>query len=231
MAKQEHILAVGGHQGDMELTCGAVIAKYTSAGHKATFLSLTPGEKGHPTLPPDKYREQKMAEGREVARLLGAKALFLPYPDAELPVNEEVQYAIADVIRQVKPTILITHWSGSFHPDHRAAHHNVIGSLLKAGLKWIQRQRPAHGVGKVFFAENWEDAEGFVTELYVDVSTSFKTWAEAIKHMAFARGETGFPYVDYYTSLARARGAETGCQYAQAFMPYRYARRQRVEYL
>lgn len=47
-AKQHHILAIGGHAGDMDLTAGAVIAKYTQAGHKATFLHLTPGEKGHP---------------------------------------------------------------------------------------------------------------------------------------------------------------------------------------
>ena len=48
-AKQHHILAIGGHAGDMDLTAGAVIAKYTQAGHKATFLHLTPERRDTPS--------------------------------------------------------------------------------------------------------------------------------------------------------------------------------------
>lgn len=116
--KPQHILAIGGHAGDMDLTAGAVIAKYVQAGHKATFLHLTPGEKGHPKLSPDDYAKQKIEEAHRFAEIVGADVRFLAYKDAELPVDEEVKYQVADVIRKVKPTLLITHWKGSMHKDH-----------------------------------------------------------------------------------------------------------------
>lgn len=83
------------------------MAKYTSQGHQAVLVHLTPGEKGHKTLAPEKYAEQKVEEGHRAAAVLGAKAIFLPHKDAELPVNDEMKYALADLIRAETP-----------HPDH-----------------------------------------------------------------------------------------------------------------
>nr|WP_240633228.1 PIG-L family deacetylase [Paenibacillus montanisoli] len=84
--QKTHILAIGGHAGDMDLTAGAVIAKYTQEGHRATFLHLTPGEKGHPRLTPDEYGKQKIEEAQKFAEIVGADVRFLSYKDAELPV-------------------------------------------------------------------------------------------------------------------------------------------------
>ncbi len=63
--QREHIVAIGAHAGDMELTAGGVIAKYTMAGHRATLVHITPGEKGHPRLSAEEYKQQKMAEGED----------------------------------------------------------------------------------------------------------------------------------------------------------------------
>src|SRR5690348_14736476 len=121
-AKQLHILTLGAHAADQELSAGMVIAKYTRAGHKATILSLTPGEKGHPKLGAEEYAHQKVTEARECARLLGAESRVLSYGDAVLPVTEDIIFEVADIIRELKPDILITHWSESIHKDHRNGH-------------------------------------------------------------------------------------------------------------
>ncbi len=112
---EEHILAVAGHSGDMDLTAGAVMAKYIQHGHRATFLHLTPGGKGHSDLTPEQYARQKTDEARAFADTIGADVRFLEYKVAELPVNDKVKYQVADVIREVKPTIIIGHWEGSMH--------------------------------------------------------------------------------------------------------------------
>ena len=65
----------------MDLTAGAVIAKYTQAGHKATFLHLTPGE-GTPRLTPEEYAKQKIDEAHQFADIVGADVRFA-YKDAE----------------------------------------------------------------------------------------------------------------------------------------------------
>ncbi len=68
-------------------------------------------------------------------------------------------------------------------------------------------------------------------EVYLEVTTEdIKLWEEMTGKYALFRGEVvNFPYVDYYRSLARVRGAEVGFEYATAFMLPHGAHRRRVE--
>ena len=95
-----HIMAVGAHCADVEVASGLLIAKYTMAGHKATIVHLSPGEKGHRTLPPEEYAKQKIEEAHKAAEILKADVRFLPYKDAEIPVNDEAKLMLADIIRK-----------------------------------------------------------------------------------------------------------------------------------
>ncbi len=233
MDKPQHILAIGGHAGDMDLTAGAVIAKYVQAGHKATFLHLTPGEKGHPKLSPDDYAKQKIEEAHRFAEFVGADVRFLAYKDAELPVDEEVKYQVADVIREVKPTLLITHWKGSMHKDHSNTHYIVEDARFYAALKTIERALPNHYPGPVYYADNWEDPYDFQPEVFVDIpDEAYETWVKAMNVYAYARGETsGFPFIEYYKALTIVRGAPVGFKRAQAFMVPPGALNKRVQFL
>ncbi|MGG6314350.1 PIG-L deacetylase family protein [Paenibacillus macerans] len=233
MDKPQHILAIGGHAGDMDLTAGAVISKYVQAGHKATFLHLTPGEKGHPKLSPDDYAKQKVEEAQRFAEIVGADVRFLAYKDAELPVDEEVKYQVADVIREVKPTLLITHWKGSMHKDHANTHYIVEDARFYAALKTIERSLPNHWPGQVYYADNWEDPYDFQPEVFVDIpEDAYETWVKAMNVYAYARGETsGFPFIEYYKALTIVRGAPAGFKRAQSFMVPRGALNKRVQFL
>lgn len=216
---KSHILAIGGHAGDMDLTAGAVIAQYTLAGHKATFLHLTPGEKGHPRLSPEDYAKQKREEAEKFAETVGADARFLAYKDAELPVNDEIKYEVADIIREIKPDILITHWKKSMHKDHANTYRIVEDARFYAALPTIERKLPAHLAEKLYFADNWEDPYGFEPDIFIDLTEeAYQTWVKAMNIYAYARGETsGFPFIEYYKALTIVRGAPVGLKHAQAF--------------
>jgi LmbE family N-acetylglucosaminyl deacetylase len=96
------------------------------------------------------------------AKALGAEVIIGPYSDAMLPSNEEARRYVADVIRQVKPTYVITHWKNSFHKDHRNTHDIVVDAVLMAELEAVKTDHPAYrGVRGVFYADNWEDADAF----------------------------------------------------------------------
>lgn len=231
--KKSHILAIGGHAGDLDLTAGAVIAKYTAEGHKATFLHLTPGEKGHPRLTPEEYGKQKVEEAHKFADIVGADVRFLAYKDAELPVNDEVKYQVADVIREVKPDIIITHWKGSIHKDHANTHYIVEDARFYGGLKTIERELPAHWANKLYYADNWEDPYDFNPEVFIDIpEDAYETWVKAMNVYAYARGETyGFPFIEYYKALTIVRGAPAGFKRAQAFAVPRDYHTKRLQYL
>lgn len=218
-ATKHKIMVVGAHAGDAEIMAGAVVAKYTNAGHEAVLVHLTPGEKGHRTMSPEDYAEQKIAEGHKAAEALGAKAIFLPYKDAELPVNDEVKYALADVIRAEKPTMIITHWKGSIHKDHENTYYIVQDAIFYAALPAIKRELPAHGCYTQFFAENWEDPYDFEIDTYVDITDTYEQWIKATEEYELFSGSiSNFRYMDYYKSLAVVRGCLSNSQYAVGLM-------------
>lgn len=217
--RKHHLMVVGAHCGDAEIMAGGVVAKYTRAGHQATLVHLTPGEKGHKTLSPEVYAEQKRSEAQKAAAVLGAGCRFLPYKDAELPVNDEVKFALCDLIREVKPTLLITHWKGSIHKDHENTFYIVEDARFYAALPAIQRALPAHGCWGLYYAENWEDPYDFVPDTYVDVSDAYETYLEGLRcYELFRGGISSFRYLDYYEALTTMRGCLSHSPKAEAFM-------------
>ncbi|MCX6134979.1 MAG: PIG-L family deacetylase [Ignavibacteriales bacterium] len=213
------ILAIGAHCGDMEVTCGAVLAKHSKLGDQVAILHLTLGEGGNPKMSPQAYGEQKRNEAMAAANVMGAEAIFAPYRDGELPNTEEARLHVADVIRRVRPTHIITHWRTSIHKDHAATHSIVNDAVLLASLEGVVTIHPRHrGIQAIYYTENWEDPENFKPYLYVDISAELETWKEAVIQYQFIQGGiSSFPYLDYYDALARVRGAEAGKRYAVAF--------------
>jgi len=214
------ILAIGAHAGDMELTCGALLLKESQRGDRVVILHLTLGERGNPALAPDAYAEQKRREATAAAAALGAEVMFGPYRDGEIPNGEAVRRYVAGVIRQVRPTLVITHWKTSIHKDHAATSAIVDDAVLLASFDgW-------RGVRSIWYAENWEDAEGFAPYVYVDVSGFIPRWRDAVTKYEFVRGGiSSFAYLDYYTALATVRGAEAHKGQAIAFDVPSYAKR------
>ncbi len=222
------ILAIGAHCGDIEVTCGAVLAKHSRIGDRVVILHLTLGEGGNPRITPAEYGAQKRREAAASAKIIGAEALFAPYRDGELPGSEEVKRYVAGIVRTIKPTHILTHWRSSLHRDHAMTNVVVNDALLLASLQSIETGQPVHsGVQRVYYTENWEDPEGFKPYLYIDTTNEMELWKEAVVQYQFIKGGiSSFPYLDYYSALARVRGAEAGTTYAVAFDVDSYAKRQ-----
>ena len=211
------MLVVGAHAFDAEVIAGPLAAQAAKRGVKVTFLHLTMGEQGHRSLAPAAYAAQKRAEAGRFAARLGIEWRELGYPDAFLPDNDEVALRIADLIREVRPDTIVTHWHRSWHKDHRAAANATKTAVLYAALPTLARAHPAFSPNLLLFGENWEDDEGFAPAHLVDVSDGFEAWREAILEYELARGLSSFPYVDYYSALYRLRGCLNGTMHAQAF--------------
>lgn len=231
-----NVLAIGAHIGDMDLTAGPTLAKLVLEGASATIVALTPGERGHPRMTVPAYKKQKIAEGTAFAEAIGADFQVLDHSDGFLPDTDDVALRLARIIREKQPDTIITHWKHSIHRDHE--HTAVLAERARflAGLpieadddfpamtaypELAEKlaELPRHGVRTFMHAENWEDMEGFVPTRYIPISDeAFYRWVSAIRHQAFARGETyGFRYIDYYTALMTTRGCLASYPRACAF--------------
>ena len=218
--KFARVVAFGAHAFDAEVTTGGLLAKLSREGSAVTIVHMTLGERGHrQTKKTTAYAGQKKTEAERAAALLGATVRVLKYEDTALPNDDETKLSICDLIRELRPDLVITHWQGSWHKDHRNAHEIVMDALFYGALPGVQRKMPAWAVSQVLFPENWEDPIGFTPQLYEDISDSYGQWIEAIDAYALSReGLAAFPYRDFYTSLVRLRGCQAGVKYAQAFM-------------
>ncbi len=227
------ILAIAAHPGDALFTMGATVAQQIRRGASGAFLSLSLGERGAPkTIPVKRYGELQRAATGNAARLLGAEALFLNYPDAEISANEETSLAVCDIVREQRPEIVLTHWRGSWHKDHQNCYLIVLDAVFYAGLDTLSRKQPPHTVSKIYFAENWEDVSGFQPDIYIDIEPVYTKWMEACDLYPMWRGQTGFfRYNDCYSSLAVMRGCLSNFRYAVALMADPSRRMERVEAL
>jgi len=150
------VLAIAAHPGDGLFTMGAALAQQIERGGSGALLSLSLGERGAPKdVEMKQYGDVQRTATERATHLIGAEAMFVIYPDAEIPLNEESTLAVCDGIREYKPDIVITHWSGSWHKDHQNCHLIVRDAIFYAGLGTLIRSRPAHSVSKLFYADNW----------------------------------------------------------------------------
>ncbi|MBI2842008.1 MAG: PIG-L family deacetylase [Armatimonadetes bacterium] len=227
------ILAIGAHAGDVEASAGLALAHHKNLGRKVAICHMTLGEKGHPRRSAEEYASQKQDEAIAAAEVTGAELYILPYKDGELTASDEVKLALCDVIRDCKPDVIITHWKHSMHKDHTSCHLCVPDAVFYAGVTAFERLMPPHQVKSLYFAENWEDYEDFVPELYIELSEDdIALWEKMMRKYALFRGDVvRFPYIDYYKSLARVRGIEVYTGHATAFALPPSARRRRVKNL
>ena len=215
------ILAIGGHIGDAELTAGGVMAANAVDGGKNYTLALTAGERGNPPhLSVQEYRKQKIAEASAFAKMVNGESFVLEYADGELPNNEEVRYQVANIIRKVKPDVILTHWHSTMHKDHNNTHLIVPDAQFLASVVECDKIEGARHYAPVYFCENWEDDMDFRPSFYVDFTKGYDLWCEALKTQWFVMNSKDFKYYDYYTSLARCRGALNKTMYAEAFAMY-----------
>ena len=215
------ILAIGAHICDMEFTCGAVLAKHVRLGDEVYILSTTAGEMGCGSADAvEAYKQQKIDEGLRCAQKLGVKESFwLDYPDTEYPCTREAQMELCDIIRRIKPDVVITHWNKARHRDHYNTAINVEKALWLASIRTIKTNHPPHIVKRLFYTDNWEDPKDFVPNVFISVEEEdIERWQAAINEFAVGRGEiSGFHFTEYYRHLTYVRGMVSKCNNAQAF--------------
>jgi LmbE family N-acetylglucosaminyl deacetylase len=131
-------LAIGSHPDDIEFGCGATLAKWADRGAEIHLLILTDGAKGSWDEDDDldALITRRQGEARAAARELGSESVFfLGFVDGELESGTEERARVCEVIRQVRPSIVLGHdpWKRyRLHPDHRHAGWLTVDGIVAA---------------------------------------------------------------------------------------------------
>ena len=163
------ILAFGAHPDDVELGCGATIAKSVFEGKSVGIIDLTQGELGTNGSPEIRQKEAAIA-----ATILGVKFREnLKFKDVYFKNDESHQKKIIEILRFYKPEIVICNAIEDRHIDHGKGSKLVSYSCFLSGLSKIES---SDNLGKkqspwrpkvVYHYIQWKEIE---PDIVVDVS-------------------------------------------------------------
>ena len=124
------ILNIGGHPKDAILYAGGTMAKHAARGDRVTMLTPWTGMSHH-LQAIDEYRDSgdmpdigtlidaRKQELVEAANELGVTDVrFLGHDDQIALLNEDIINDIADIIGEIRPNIIVTHWPYDTVPAH-----------------------------------------------------------------------------------------------------------------
>lgn len=139
------ILAFGAHPDDVELSCGATIAKEVALGKKVGIIDLTRGELG--TRGSAEIRDQ---EAKDAAKILGvAVRENLEFADGFFVNDKEHQLEVIRMVRKYKPDIVLCNAIEDRHIDHAKGSSLVSDACFLSGLLKVETELDGR------FQEKW----------------------------------------------------------------------------
>jgi bacillithiol biosynthesis deacetylase BshB1 len=172
------LLAIAAHRDDAELTCGGTLAKAARAGRRVGILDLTQGESGTRG-----DAATRASEAERATRALGAHVrVNAELPDAHLANDEPTRGRLVELLRTLRPRVVILPYPVGRHPDHRVASEVARDACYLAGLvKYSPRPGVApHQPFKLLYALAYRE-DPVKPSFVVDISTTFEAKMQAIR--------------------------------------------------
>lgn len=147
------VLAIAAHRDDVEQTCGGTLLRLKSLGVSTAILDLTRGEAGTRGS-----ADERAAEAAEAARVLGVGwRQALDIPDGRVENTWENRLKIVEILRRVRPRVVILpYWSGR-HPDHYTSATLGYEACFLSGLAKINTGTAPHRPFKIVYASLYAD--------------------------------------------------------------------------
>jgi len=215
------VLAIMAHPDDAELLCGGALARSADHGERVGILDLTAGEAGtHGSA------ERRSREAEAAASVLGvAVRRNAGLTDAGLRNDAETRRAVIELVRELRPRVVVTHWSEGRHPDHRIAAELAFDACFLSGLTNYDAKGKPHRPFKMVRAMAYR--EGVSPSFVIDVTEHMDRKIRALECYASQfEGKTGMgevyaggkrPFYDQVRTWCAAYGSLIRVGYGEPF--------------
>jgi LmbE family N-acetylglucosaminyl deacetylase len=113
-----HIIIIGAHPDDPDKV-GGTAYQWAQLGHDVLMVSLTNGDAGHQSIPPEELAKVRREEARRAGEVIGIRYITLDNHDGQLMPTYENRLQVIRLIREQKADIVIFPRPYDYHPDHR----------------------------------------------------------------------------------------------------------------
>ena len=219
------ILAFGVHPDDVELGAGGTVLKHIALGKKVGIVDLTRGELGTRGTAETRDEEAAMA-----SKFMGAAMRAnLGFADGFFKNDQEHQLAVIEMIRFLKPDIVLANAVSDRHPDHGRAAQLVAEACFYAGLSKIEttwdgepqeKWRPA---AVYHYIQDYNLEPDFIVDIngYVDrkleLVQCYKTQFYDPTSTEPQTPISGKDFLEFVVAKARTYGRAAGFEYGEGF--------------
>ena len=222
MTEPLDVLAVMAHPDDAEIFCGGALIKSAEAGERTGVVDLTAGEAGSRGT-----RESRAREAEAAAEVMGlAVRRCAGLPDTAVANDRASQVAVAGLIRELRPRVLVTHWRAGRHPDHRRAARLARDAAFLAGLRNFPAGGAPHRPEKVVHALAFQ-GDPVRPTFVIDISAQMDTKIKALAaYGSQFEGTSGIgevfpagdrPVLEQIRAVHATHGAMIRCRYGEPY--------------
>ena len=127
-------IAVGAHPDDIEFYMAGTLLLLGKAGYQTHYLTLASGNCGSSEYNASTTRSIRNTEARAAAKTLGAQFHPSLTDDLEIIYDLALLRALAAVIREVKPQIVLTHSPQDYMEDHMNTSRLAVTAAFARGM-------------------------------------------------------------------------------------------------
>jgi N-acetylglucosamine malate deacetylase 1 len=197
------VLVLAPHTDDGELGCGATIAKYISLGHNVYYYAFSNCNRSLPAGLPINTLVSELYAATKVLGIPSENVTVLDYDVRTF--KEKRQEILEDLIKirsQLKPDIIYLPSINDIHQDHQTIAEEGLRAFKNSTI--FGYEMPWNNVSFNTIGFNKLDFE------FVQIKINALKEYKSQMHRNYLNDE-------FIKSLAKIRGVQIGCEYAEAF--------------
>jgi LmbE family N-acetylglucosaminyl deacetylase len=131
---ERSVIAIAAHPDDIEFMMAGTLCLLREAGWRTHYFNLSTGNCGSLQHGPAALTRIRRREGQAAAKVLGAKFHGSITDDLEVLYTLPLLREVTAVIRQVQPTIVLTHSPQDYMEDHMNACRLAVSAAFSRGI-------------------------------------------------------------------------------------------------
>jgi LmbE family N-acetylglucosaminyl deacetylase len=226
-SNKKRVLAVGAHPDDVEILCAGTLALLKNNGWDIATATIANGDCGSATLNRDEISTIRMKEAENSAKLLNGKYYCVGNRDVYLFYDKPTLEKTINLIRTVKPDLVITHSPVDYMSDHEVTSSLVRMACFTAGIKNIETESPPfYSIPYLYYMDALDGKDYFGSEIkpttLVDISNVMnikeKMLAAHDSQRSWLMEHHGMDeYIISMKNFSANRGEKMGVKYAEGF--------------
>lgn len=216
------VLAITCHPDDMEIFCAGTLMKCVDRGDRVVACHLCSGDLGHMVIPPAELKQIRSLEAQKAAAIGGFEYRYGGFDDLRIyDNNKEARDRVVDIIREVDPDFIITHYPDDYMADHVATSKLVFEASFVATVPHYETNvKKCARVVPIFYMSPSAGINFQPTE-YVDVTDYIDRKLDMLRchesQLVWLKDHDNCDLVDEGRVQCRFRGSQCGVKYAEGF--------------